>query len=318
MIDRKELKSNAREAMSQTRPHPFWVTLGVAAILTVVQVLSLSLNGELDAYRAMYENALAGTITYVEASGSGGFFSWLLTLALDVMSMVVAVGYALYSLRLIRRQSPGFGDVFDAFGLFLRAVAVRILKAILILLWSLLFMLPVYLFMMIVLVSTGVAESGTVDVAAESALELVTSGGTALVVLTVLAFVMELVGMLLASYRYRLAEFILLDHPEFTAGQCLSLSRMAMKGRKWELFKLDVSFLGWFLLSLIPFVGLWVRAYHSAASAGWYERSFPAFMEEFKTMWQERQSRFSGPRNQGGWSVPGQNDEDDGPDDRWM
>lgn len=313
MIDRKELKSNAREAMRQTRPHPVWVTLAVMAILLVVQVLSLSLNGELDAYRAMVENAMEGNFVYVEASGSTGFFPWLLTVALDLMSMVVGVGYALYSLRLIRRQSPGFGDVFDAFGLFLRAVVVSILKAVLIVLWSLVFMLPAYILMVLVLVGTGMAGAAEGD-----ALGLVMSGGPVILVLTAAAFVLEMVGMLLASYRYRLAEFILLDHPEFTAGQCLSLSRMAMKGRKWELFKLDLSFLGWILLSIIPFVELWVRPYRAAAVAGWYDREFPAFMEKFKTMWQERQARYPGSVNRGGWSVPGQNDEDDGPDDRWM
>ena len=54
---------------------------------------------------------------------------------------------------------------------------------------------------------------------------------------------------IIASYRYRQALYLLLDHPEKTAWQCLRESGQLMRGHKWELFVLDLSFLGWMLLS---------------------------------------------------------------------
>lgn len=54
---------------------------------------------------------------------------------------------------------------------------------------------------------------------------------------------------IIAAYRYRQALYLLLDHPEKSAWQCLRESAAVMRGHKWELFVLDLSFLGWMLLS---------------------------------------------------------------------
>ena len=56
MIDRKELKYNARQIMGEARPRAVWVTLMVFGILLVLQVLSLGVNGDLAAYKAMAAN----------------------------------------------------------------------------------------------------------------------------------------------------------------------------------------------------------------------------------------------------------------------
>lgn len=56
---------------------------------------------------------------------------------------------------------------------------------------------------------------------------------------------------IIAAYRYRQALYLLLDHPEKSAWQCLRESAAVMRGHKWELFVLDLSFLGWMLLSAL-------------------------------------------------------------------
>ena len=65
---------------------------------------------------------------------------------------------------------------------------------------------------------------------------------TVLVFLWSLAF---LVPGLIAYYSYRQGLYILLDHPEMSVWECLRASRHMMKGHKMELFKLDLSFVGW-------------------------------------------------------------------------
>ena len=50
---------------------------------------------------------------------------------------------------------------------------------------------------------------------------------------------------IIASYSYRQGLYILLDHPEMSVMECLRASKHMMKGHKMELFKLDLSFLGW-------------------------------------------------------------------------
>ncbi len=54
-------------------------------------------------------------------------------------------------------------------------------------------------------------------------------------------------------YGYRQAVYLMWDHPDWTAVQCLRYSRLLMKGRRWKLFELDLSFLGWAILAAMPF-----------------------------------------------------------------
>ena len=70
---------------------------------------------------------------------------------------------------------------------------------------------------------------------------------------------------IIAAYRYRMSLYLLLDHPEMGVMECLSTSKQMMKGHKWECFVLDLSFIGWWLLAAIPYVGyavsVWVTPY---------------------------------------------------------
>ena len=53
---------------------------------------------------------------------------------------------------------------------------------------------------------------------------------------------------IIAIYRYRMAIYLLLEHPEMSVMDCIRESKRLMKGHKWELFVFDLSFIGWALL----------------------------------------------------------------------
>lgn len=53
---------------------------------------------------------------------------------------------------------------------------------------------------------------------------------------------------IIAGYRYRMAIYLLLEHPEMSALDCIRESKRLMKGHKWELFVFDLSFIGWAIL----------------------------------------------------------------------
>ncbi|MGM9651378.1 MAG: DUF975 family protein [Faecousia sp.] len=74
------------------------------------------------------------------------------------------------------------------------------------------------------------------------------------------------------SYSYSMAFYIKCDHPNLRWNDCITASRRLMDGHKGQLFCLDLSFLGWYLLgSLALGVGiLWVVPYHKAAQANFY------------------------------------------------
>ena len=75
------------------------------------------------------------------------------------------------------------------------------------------------------------------------------------------------------SYAYEMAYFIRLDHPEWDAADCIRASKQMMKGYKWKLFVLDLSFIGWILLSIISLgIGsLWVIPWIQVSHAHFYE-----------------------------------------------
>lgn len=100
---------------------------------------------------------------------------------------------------------------------------------------------------------------------------------------------------LIAMYRYRQAIYILIDHPEMSASQCISESKRMMGGYKIDLFWLDFSFLGWMLfvvvlnmmdtgMSVLNFIGIgtllnvWVLPYRQLSYAEYYVklRALPA------------------------------------------
>lgn len=79
---------------------------------------------------------------------------------------------------------------------------------------------------------------------------------------------------LIMSYAYEMTPYILNDNPDLGAKETLDRSREMMKGHKWELFVLDLSFIGWFLLSIVTF-GIadifYVHPYYTSTHAAFYE-----------------------------------------------
>ena len=75
---------------------------------------------------------------------------------------------------------------------------------------------------------------------------------------------------IIASYRYSMAIFIMLDDPDKSALQCIRESKEMTRGHKGQLFVLDLSFLGWVLLSMIPFVSIFTTPYITIAHANCY------------------------------------------------
>ena len=70
-----------------------------------------------------------------------------------------------------------------------------------------------------------------------------------------------------------MAYYIKIDYPDITANEAITRSRQMMKGYKWALFKLDLSFIGWYLFCLVTRgVGtVWIVPYVAAAKTAFYE-----------------------------------------------
>ncbi len=76
------------------------------------------------------------------------------------------------------------------------------------------------------------------------------------------------------SYEYRMVPFLLSENPNMTKDEALKASSRMMQGNKWRAFVLDLSFLGWHILSAFTFGMLeifYVAPYVNGTNAALYE-----------------------------------------------
>ena len=78
---------------------------------------------------------------------------------------------------------------------------------------------------------------------------------------------------IIKAFSYSMTPYILEENPELSANEAIDRSRAMMKGHKFDLFWLFLSFIGWFFLSLLTLGigGLWLGPYMQTATAAFYE-----------------------------------------------
>ena len=78
---------------------------------------------------------------------------------------------------------------------------------------------------------------------------------------------------IIKALAYSMTYFISKDHPEYSIDECIEASKRMMDGHKGELFILELSFIGWFLLSILTLcIGfLWLSPYFRTTIAHYYE-----------------------------------------------
>ena len=82
-----------------------------------------------------------------------------------------------------------------------------------------------------------------------------------------------LIPGMIKYYAYAMTPYIMTEKPDMRISDAITKSRAIMKGHKWQLFLLDLSFIGWMLLSVLT-LGLalvYVWPYYNAARAAFYK-----------------------------------------------
>ncbi len=90
---------------------------------------------------------------------------------------------------------------------------------------------------------------------------------------TVLWSLLLIIPGIIKSLSYSMTYFISKDHPEYTINECIEESMRIMKGNKWRLFILQLSFIGWILLTILTLgIGiLWLLPYMYITIVHFYE-----------------------------------------------
>lgn len=220
-MDRKFLKSQAKDLIRTSNPKPVYAAVIYLIIIAILSFLSYQIvGGSAESISSQFSNGLRFSINeygeytpsidpeqyyYALQAAMPTPLEALLDTAIQLVSIVLGAGFTIFALRTLSGSGASYWNIFDSFGMFFRIIWLYILEGVFIALWTLLLFFP------------GI----------------------------------------IAIYRYRMAIYLLLEHPEMSALDCISESKRLMMGHKWELFVLDLSFIGWALLiALVNFISL--------------------------------------------------------------
>ena len=150
-------------------------------------------------------------------------FIFFCTILYNLYYLVIRFGYNLWSLWTWRRLNPGAGALIQGFSIPGRVIIMELLIFLRIFLWV------VLLAMAFTLLVLAIPSP----------------------VFFILGFALVYAAVLIATLRYAMAPYLLADHPDDGASAAVNRSVEMMQGRKWELFKLQFSFIGWYLLEFL-------------------------------------------------------------------
>lgn len=90
---------------------------------------------------------------------------------------------------------------------------------------------------------------------------------------------------IIKGYEYKMVPYILSENPYISLSDAIKISKEMTNDEKWEIFVLDLSFIGWHLLGSLLFGlgGIFVAPYHEATVAKLYEnyRENTSLKEQF-------------------------------------
>lgn len=182
--------------------------------------------------------------------------NWLSVLLIPLL----IPGLCAFTLKLIRGAKPEITDLVSTYKNYLNALVAYVLFAVIIAVWTFLIVVPCVFFIHLLF--------------AEIFLEIFISP-----VLTAYALLMTVCSLLLVIpavifyYMFSQIFYLLADNPQIGAVEVLKRSAEMMKGYKWKLFCLHLSFIGWYLLGIVTLgiAFIWVGPYIKTANTIFYE-----------------------------------------------
>ncbi|MDE6355117.1 MAG: DUF975 family protein, partial [Prevotella sp.] len=165
----------------------------------------------------------------------------------QIAFLPVSWGFSVFFFEISRGKNVGVGSLFDGMKQYGRIFTTEFLVGLYMILWM---MLPI-IFILILYVATADLNP----------------------FLFCVAILAGLVIYFYKCYSYAMVPYILKDNPEIKNNEAINLSMKMMEDYKTDLFLLDLSMIGWFILSILTCgVGLFLLIpYVNTAHAHFYE-----------------------------------------------
>jgi uncharacterized membrane protein len=260
-MNRKRLKEAAKASVRGATGSPKLVT--PIFLLAVIALVGLD-------YGLSYlPDSISSSGRYLSDTVSSGAMSTVTTIAISLILQLVLVllcaGYTAVALDFRSREPICLSTLLEGFHSAGRVILTYLMTVIFQCLWSYVFALP----LAVVLTFLGGANMTTEQ-------------------LLTISIIYAAVALLIISYRYRMAFFVVLDHPELSAREALRMATAMTKGHRFELFKLDLSFLPWMLLCTLTcgILLIWKLPYIATTYAHAYDSLFQDFGKRQETFQQ--------------------------------
>lgn len=239
MISRRELKQMARMRLSQADPGYLKVmVVYMLAAVVVPQVALTVVSPPVEVTQQLYELITNGVdmdraLQLLQISPLQGLLQQALSWVLRLYQVVMVFGLTRYCLCLYRGEPCGPADLFVGFSMVGRVLAQAVLVWLILSAW---------------LIGAGVVMTVLTATFAVS-LSTEAAYGVGIVIGCVL-----LVGLIYILLNFSLATLALADRPELGAMGAIQYSKTLMRGQKGKYIVLSLSFFGWSLLCMLPFI----------------------------------------------------------------
>ena len=251
-MNRREIKITAKEAAKQAGKAAKLVTL-------VFLLIQLGLNGiQLLTNFLTSRTSGGGSISDALAADTRNkAIVYIIMVIVGIVGVLLSIGYTRIALQVHRREPVPMESLLEGFQIPGRAIGLRLLRALLMLMWTYAILIPA-----IILLSIPITP-----------LDRMTESDTWFVMYIVVLLIVAVAVSTAVSYRYWGATFILLDHPDYTVRECIRAATEMTRGHRMELFLLDLSLLPWNLLCILTagILYIWKMPYIAAVYAGAYE-----------------------------------------------
>lgn len=200
---------------------------------------------------------------FIEGVMSGALKS-IFSIAVAVIEVPLSFGLIITFFKLFNGEEANAFDFLSAgFSNFKRAwlVSLNILLKMII---------PIIIVVVgMILLSSGIATAGVALFAGSSAL----GGSVALAIIGGIAYIVGMIWAILQSYYYQLSYIVAIDNEDLSNKEVVEKCKEIMQGKRWKLFCLQFSFIGWAILAALTFgIGmLWLIPYIQLSMISFYE-----------------------------------------------
>ena len=142
MIDRIQLKREAKEIVRSARVSAYLFTVLYLAIVTALELLNAYVSGTVPTYMEAYFPGVPVPEFFARVAQLPGTLVLFVSVMVWLLGAVLLAGHTLYHLGIRRGEEMEYTTLFDGFAFVGKVILLQLVMTLFISLWSMLFVIP--------------------------------------------------------------------------------------------------------------------------------------------------------------------------------